>query len=77
MKINYLEERTQLFEEAWRTIRDGFYDPKFHGQDWKALHDKYKERCIYASTSTDFRDMFNLMLGELNSSHMALRPQNA
>jgi hypothetical protein len=70
LKINYLEERTQIFEEAWRTIRDGFYDPKFHGQDWKALHDKYKARCLYASTSTDFRDMFNLMLGELNSSHM-------
>jgi Tol biopolymer transport system component len=70
LKINYLEERTQLFEEAWRTIRDGFYDPKFHGRDWKALHDKYRERCIFASTSTDFRDMFNLMLGELNSSHM-------
>lgn len=72
MKIDYLAERTQVFEEAWRTIRDGFYDPKFHGNNWVQLHDKYKERCINASTSNDFRDMFNLLLGELNSSHMGL-----
>ncbi|CAH0997649.1 Tricorn protease [Emticicia aquatica] len=72
IKIDYNGERTQVFEEAWRTIRDGFYDPKFHGNDWVKLHDKYKERCINASTSNDFRDMFNLLLGELNSSHMGL-----
>lgn len=72
MKIDYNGERTQVFEEAWRTIRDGYYDPKFHGHDWVKLHDKYKERCINASTSNDFRDMFNLLLGELNSSHMGL-----
>ena len=72
MKVNYKAERTQVFEEAWRTIRDGFYDPKFHGNDWVKLHDKYKERCINASTSNDFRDMFNLLLGELNSSHTGL-----
>ena len=72
MKIDFKGERTQVFEEAWRTIRDGYYDPKFHGQDWAKLREKYKERCINASTSNDFRDMFNLLLGELNSSHMGL-----
>jgi C-terminal processing protease CtpA/Prc/Tol biopolymer transport system component len=70
MKIDYPAERSQVFEEAWRAIRDGFYDPQFHGKDWNALHDKYKELCIIASTGNDLRDMFNNMLGELNSSHM-------
>jgi len=70
LKIDYPTEREQVFEEAWRTIRDYFYDPKMHGYDWNALHDKYKPRAVGASTSSDFRDMFNLMLGELNSSHM-------
>ncbi|MBL0026427.1 MAG: PD40 domain-containing protein [Saprospiraceae bacterium] len=73
MKIDYTAERNQIFEEAWRTIRDGFHDPKFHGHDWNKLRVKYKDRCISASTENDFRDMFNLMLGELNSSHMGLR----
>lgn len=72
MKIDYTQERTQVYEEAWRTIRDGYYDPNLNGYDWNKLHDKYKERCIKASTSTDFRDMFNNLLGELNSSHMGM-----
>ncbi len=72
MKIDYTAERTQVFEEAWRTIRDGYYDPKFHGNDWGKLHDKYKERTVNASTSNDFAYMFSLLLGELNSSHMGL-----
>jgi Tol biopolymer transport system component/C-terminal processing protease CtpA/Prc len=72
LKIDYPQERTQVFEEAWRTIRDGYYDPKMHGYDWNKLHDQYLERCVIASTSNDFRDMFNYLLGELNSSHMGL-----
>ena len=72
MEVDYTAEREQVFEEAWRTIRDGFYDPQFHGYDWNALREKYRERCIYASTATDFRDMFNLLLGEINASHMSL-----
>jgi tricorn protease len=71
-RIDYVAERTQVFEEAWRTIRDGFYDPNFHGYNWTKLKAKYKERCIRASTGEDFRDMFNLLLGELNASHMGL-----
>ena len=70
MTIDYPGEKEQVFEEAWRTLRDQFYDPKMHGYDWNALRGKYKERAVSASTSADFRDMFNLMLGELNSSHM-------
>ncbi|HOI28887.1 MAG TPA: S41 family peptidase [Melioribacteraceae bacterium] len=70
MKIDYPAERIQIFEEAWRTIRDGFYDPKFHGYDWDALRDKYRDLCLIASNNNDLRDMFNNMLGELNASHM-------
>jgi tricorn protease-like protein/C-terminal processing protease CtpA/Prc len=72
MKIDYPAERSQIFEEAWRTIRDGFYDPQMHGYDWNALKEKYQERCVNASTNNDFRDMFNYLLGEINASHMAL-----
>lgn len=70
IKIDYATERKQIFDEAWRTIRDGFYDPKFHGKDWNELKKKYEELCMIASTPNDFRDMFNNMLGELNASHM-------
>jgi tricorn protease len=69
IKIDYTAERKQIFDEAWRTIRDGFYDPQFHGNNWNDLGKKYRDLCVTASTPQDFRDMFNNMLGELNSSH--------
>ncbi len=72
IKVDYAIEREQIFEEGWRAIRDGFYDPNMHGYNWKKLHDEYKPACMAASTTEDFRDMFNLMLGELNASHMGM-----
>lgn len=70
MEINHPEEQEQIFEEAWRSINDGFYDPDFHGENWQALHDKYKPWALKASTKRDFGDVVNMMLGELNASHM-------
>ena len=73
MDIHHAAERAQVFEETWRSLNAGFYDPQFHGQSWTALRDKYKARALAASTSQDFRDMTNEMLGQLNASHMGLR----
>ncbi|MEM1214313.1 MAG: S41 family peptidase [Bacteroidota bacterium] len=72
MKVNHYEEHRQVFDEAWRSLRDGFYDPNFHGQDWNALRKKYEPIALRASTEQDFRRMFNEMLGQLNASHMGL-----
>lgn len=72
MDIHHTEERKQVFDEAWRRLRDGFYDPEFHGQDWSALKSKYYERCINASSNQDFQTWYNEMLGQLNASHMGL-----
>lgn len=73
MQINFPMEKEQKFEEGWRALRDGFYDPNFHGQNWDELKAKYKPWCMAASTDKDFQDMYNLMLGELNASHMGMR----
>ncbi len=72
MDINFKAEKNQMFEEAWRTLKEGFYDPEFHGRDWGKLKKKYKPVCLSASTDRDFRDMFNEMLGQLDASHMGL-----
>jgi C-terminal processing protease CtpA/Prc/Tol biopolymer transport system component len=73
MEVPNAEYRKQVFDEAWRTINDRFYDPNFHGQDWKALRTKYEPRALAASTSQDFYMLFNEMLGQVNASHMGLR----
>ncbi|GLR17051.1 S41 family peptidase [Portibacter lacus] len=73
MDINTMEYRAQVFDEAWRTINDRFYDPKFHGQNWDALRAKYEPWAMAASTHNDFQMLFNEMLGQVNASHMGLR----
>ena len=74
--MNYPEIRRQVFNEAWRAINEGFYDPQFHGYDWTKLRQQYEARTLAASTSQDFRDMFNEMLGQLNASHMGMYGSN-
>ena len=73
MDIDYLKETNQIFDEAWNAINDGFYDPDFHGHNWNDLKEIYKPLAIKASTRTDFQNIFNWMLGQVNASHMGLR----
>lgn len=74
--VDHLAERDQIFEEAWRGLNAGFYDPNFHGQDWEALKATYKPIAMKASTLEDFQYVYNNMLGQLNSSHMGFRGNN-
>jgi len=76
MTIDHKKENEQIFEEAWRALYDGFYDPNFHGNDFRALKEKYKPWALSATTAQDFRYMFNWMLGQLNASHMGLYGSN-
>ncbi|MBD3179399.1 MAG: peptidase S41 [Candidatus Latescibacteria bacterium] len=72
MRIDHINERKQIFREACRTLTAGFYDPDFHGKDWESLKEKYEKWAMAASTKRDFRDVFNLMVGQLDASHMGL-----
>lgn len=71
--IDYPGELNQIFEEGWRALDQGFYDPDFHGQNWQRLKEQYKPLALKASTREDFTYIYNLMLGQLNSSHMGFR----
>ncbi|WP_206485603.1 S41 family peptidase [Thalassotalea sp. G2M2-11] len=70
--IEHMAERAQIFDEAWQALNAGFYDPKFHGNDWQALKKQYRPLALKASTKEDFQYIFNLMLGQVNASHMGL-----
>ena len=61
--------QTQAFDEAWRIVRDKFYDPKLKGLDWKAVGDKYRDRYAAAKTEAERSAAINAMLAELGSSH--------
>jgi tricorn protease len=66
-------ERRQVFVEAWRTMRDRWYDPTFKGRDWNAVRALYEDLAITRPTHREFQDVIHLMLGELNGSHLGVR----
>ncbi len=74
-EVNVPALRTAVFEEAWRTLGQWFYDPEFHGVDWAAQRAKYRPWAVAASATEDFSDVLNLMIDELNASHLAYRPK--
>ncbi len=76
MVVNHQKEKEQIFEDAWRTLEALFYDPQYHGYDFAALKKQYKPWALAASTRQDFRYFYNLMLGQLNASHMGLYGPN-
>jgi tricorn protease len=63
-----------VFDEAWRALDEGFYDPTFHGADWATLHEKYAPLAAAASSNADFFDVIRLMMGHLNASHIGATP---
>lgn len=72
MDLDKQAEREQVYAEAYRLIRDRFYDPEFHGNDWDKLNDYYRDWALKATTDEDFNFVYNLMLGRLNASHMGM-----
>lgn len=70
---NLEAEFHQMFEEVWAGMDENFYDEKFHGRDWPALRDYYKNFIPHINNRNDLRTLLNDMLGELNSSHLGFR----
>ena len=62
--------KVAAFEQAWSEMRDGFYDPDYHGVDWVAVRDRFRPQIEGARTRAEFNRLMNLMLGELNASHL-------
>ena len=62
-------EWQQIFNEAWRQMRDFFYSPIMNGADWKAVHDKYFPLVKYAGRREDLTYLIGEMIGELSSGH--------
>lgn len=72
MKIDRKKEREETFKEAWWIIKDGFYDSDFHGVDWGKMKEKYINLAISARAIREFHSIIQMMLGELNASHLGI-----
>ena len=72
MDVDFGQEKIEVFRQAWTYMRDGFYDDKFHGVDWDGVRTQYAPRIAGAQTPDEMRRLLNLMVGELNASHMGV-----
>ena len=66
---NLQNEFEQMYYEAWAGMEQNFYDGDFHGQNWQELRDRYAKFLPYVRSRENLREIFNDMLGELNTSH--------
>jgi len=72
LDVDFAHEKMEVFRQAWTYLRDGFYDDKFHGVNWDAVRTEYAPRIAGAATPDEMRRILNLMVGELNASHMGV-----
>ncbi|WP_149752511.1 S41 family peptidase [Rubripirellula obstinata] len=64
----------EAFDQAWRVMRDRWYDPKMGGRNWNEVRRKYESAAEMSVTSAMFGEIIKLMLGELNGSHNGFNP---
>ncbi len=60
----------QSFMDAWRFLRDFFYDPGMHGLDWEAVRSRYEPWVKHVYTDTDFGALLAEVSGELSAGHV-------
>jgi len=65
--------KRMTFRTAWNTMRDRFYDPAMNNRDWDKVREKYEGMAATAPSSLVFDRIANMMLGELNASHMGFQ----
>ncbi|HLG97096.1 MAG TPA: S41 family peptidase [Bryobacteraceae bacterium] len=72
MLVDRPAERKQVFDEAWRVMRNRFYDPKMHGVNWAAAKDTYEPLLGNIADTEELHNVIMEMIGELNASHTGI-----
>ncbi|HWC96444.1 MAG TPA: S41 family peptidase [Candidatus Sulfopaludibacter sp.] len=70
LDVDFSREKMEVFQQAWTAIRDQFFDPKFNGVNWDAVRTEYEPLIAGCTTPDEMRLLLNLMVGELNASHL-------
>jgi tricorn protease len=70
LEIHPREEWAEMYLDAWRILRDWYYDAGMNGADWKAMRDRYGALLPYASTRDDVDFLLGELGAEISSSHV-------
>ena len=77
LDVDFAAEKTIVFDQAWRLLRDQFFDPAFNGVDWAAARARVEPYVAASRTPDEMRRIASLMIGELNASHLGINPPPA
>ncbi|MGB4958512.1 MAG: S41 family peptidase [Saprospiraceae bacterium] len=66
---NISDEFHQMFYETWAGVGENFYSEDYHGANWDKLQAYYSQFLPFVNSRTDYKELMQDMLGELNSSH--------
>jgi C-terminal processing protease CtpA/Prc len=70
MDVDFSREKMEVFRQGWSYLRDFFYDPGYHGANWQAVRAEYEPLIEGSRTPDEMRRLLQLMVGELNASHL-------
>jgi tricorn protease len=65
-------EWKQIYREAWRIMRDWFYDKNHHGLNLIELEKHYAEYLPTVTRRADLNALMNRMLGHVSVSHLGI-----
>jgi Tol biopolymer transport system component/C-terminal processing protease CtpA/Prc len=77
LEVDFHAEKVAVFEQAWRWQQVAFYDPAMHGADWDAVRTRFAPQVAGAQTPDELRRLLQLMVGELNASHLGVNGSSA
>ncbi|MDQ1592779.1 MAG: carboxyl-terminal processing protease [Pyrinomonadaceae bacterium] len=63
------EGRLIVFDEAWQTIRERYYDPTLHGVDWEELRARLRPLAAEAASETEFYAVLRRLTSRLRDAH--------
>ena len=63
--INYQDEWSQMFREAWRLQKEFFWNEQLSGVDWNAVYRRYENLLSRIGSRSELSDLIWEMQGEL------------
>ena len=72
-EVDLKAHHAAVFDEAWRIMRDRFYDERLGNRDWNAIRTTYGEMAAQCVSANEMSQVVTMMLGELNGSHLGFR----
>ncbi len=69
VKVDHHAEWSQIFNEAWRQMRDFYFAPNMSGVDWEKVRKNYEPLVTYVNHRADLTYILGEMIGELSTGH--------